>query len=38
MTNINTFSPVAAFFSCIATFALITANNAVFAAQITTIA
>ena len=38
MTNTNTFSPVAAFWACFATFALITVNNAVFAAQITTIA
>lgn len=32
--NTNTFSPIAALFSCAATFMLIIANNAIFAAQV----
>ena len=34
MFETNTFSPMAAIFSCAATFILITANDAMFAAQV----
>lgn len=34
MTNTNRFSPIAACFSCAATFVLISVNDAIFAAQV----
>ena len=34
MTNTNRFSPIAATFSCAATFILVTINDAIFAAQV----